>query len=176
MGLGGIADAWYGHDQKVGFIAYHTTEEGRVFIDRVQTVPELRRSGIGGTMIRKVAGARQGELQVRRDNARAVALYRKLGYMEVEAGEYELQSKRRRRDGRTVYMHMRADKVAEEDAGSYQRHEVVCIGGAKAEHVPGDMWRWMVREVRAEDNTTETVAARILAGEDARVRYAITIV
>ena len=67
-------------------------------------------------------------------------------------------------------------RQAEEDAGSYQRHEVVCIGGAKAEHVPGDMWRWMVREVRAEDNTTETVAARILAGEDARVRYAITIV
>ena len=175
-GSGAVATAWYGPDQKVGFIAYHTTEEGRVFVDRVQTVPELRRSGIGSNMIKSVVGHSKSELQVRRDNNRAVTLYRKLGYTEAEEGEYELQNKRRRKDGTTVYMHMRTDEVVVRGTSAQQRHEVICVGGARAEDVPGDMWGWMVREVRAEDNTTEKVAARILAGEDTRVRYAVAVV
>ena len=47
---------------------------------------------------------RRSELQVRRNNTRAVALYeyRKLqGYIETKMGEYELQSKRRGKDGKT---------------------------------------------------------------------------
>ena len=127
-------------------------------------------------MMRWAVGTAGSELQVKRSNATAVPMYARLGYVEAAEGEYALHSERRLRNGQTMYMHMRADAVRGGEAHNRGRHEVVCVGGANANEIPGGMWRWMVNAISTEDGVVCNTAERILARHDARMKYAVAVV
>ena len=89
-----VLKVWEGARQHLAFVAYHETEAGTIFIDRLHAFEGARRRGVATSLLRKVVGSRQSELQVRIGNTNARRLYEKEGYVRVQEGgngEYETQ-------------------------------------------------------------------------------------
>ena len=169
-----MARVWRAAKQRIGFVAHHTTKEGRVFIDRIQVSPEARGTGAGARALRWVAGGSPSELQCRRANKQAMRLYQGNGYLITETGEYPLSTQRRDAAGRTIYTHMRAARVAAYTPDTERRAVTYTTGEAEA--VPGDMWRWMEQSIMDNDKVKQATARGILRGEDPRMRYTLVAV
>ena len=83
--------AWMLRDASGGVVAYSTFRVVDVEAElvRIAVLPERRRLGLGRTLLQQTlsrlaaAGVREVFLDVRRDNAGALALYRRLGFERV---------------------------------------------------------------------------------------------
>jgi ribosomal protein S18 acetylase RimI-like enzyme len=78
-------------DRPVGYVAYEIQPDGAGYIDFLGVVPELRRGGLGRTLVidacrdLAIAGAGSAHLTVRAGAQGAVDLYRSIGFIEERA-------------------------------------------------------------------------------------------
>ena len=156
--------AWENTIQRLGFIAYHTTSEGTVFIDRIQTCREARRIGIARELMRRAIQGRVSELQVHVRNTAAKKLYDSLGYVEIEEGEYSIQRR-----------HQCMKRPEGDIAEKRGRSEVDYIVMGAADDVPRKVWMWLELLIMEQDSCTRHKAQDLLKPRDTRMTYAIAV-
>lgn len=153
---------WENTTQMLGFVAYHVTDGGVVFIDRVQSHGSARRKGIARMLLTTAIQGRASELQVRKRNMGARRLYEALGYVEAVGGEYIPQN---------TYKYMkRPEGIVDADK---ERRDVACISISNASNVPRLTWMWMEHMIEDEDKITRRAAQSILRPRDKNMKYLI---
>ena len=155
-----ITREWESARQHLAFMAYHETESGMVFIDRLHTCTNARRRGVATSMLRKVVDGRCSELQVKRNNTGARKLYEKEGYIrmeEGEQGEYEPQKGYQ-------YMRRPESRMAQGETGE----EIHIIECGSSNSVPRAAWTWMEEQIRDGDGATREQVQSILRPREER--------
>ena len=159
--------AWEAARQHLAFIAYHETDAGVIFIDRIHTCMGARRRGVATSLLRQVVNGKRSELQVRKGNTGARRVYEKEGYVvmgEGEGGEYEPQR---------GYQYMKKPRGrVEREQGNDHIQLIKC--GASTE-VPKTVWMWMEEQIRDEDHLTRKQVQMILRPDDENMRYEVAI-
>lgn len=75
--------------KKIGYVCYYNYEDG-VLLDEIYIIDDYRNKGIGGNIIEKLVKESNVYLWVYKDNVKAISLYEKLGFKELDSTETRL--------------------------------------------------------------------------------------